>query len=223
MENVSSWTVCGSKEAMEVRNNFNNLRKRGVRSAENVPFPSFFSTDIHFFHTIRHVYRSVWRTREDSLALVPRSYILRMIVKLAHISAISMKIHRGGRAKAIIVCCEVLFSIWGQFLWLRSPISNHDIEREQAGSCYNHEKDASFSYQFVNSVEFSWIRRKIVSKWSQAVYTHCSAVFEKVNTEWQLFGGKRRTQCRNIMAILSSGTRFPEIFVPSPTSNRSCP
>ena len=69
MENAGSWTVSGSKEAMEVPKNFKDLRKLGVRniaqySAANVPFPAFFSTDIHFFHTIRHVYRSVWPARE---------------------------------------------------------------------------------------------------------------------------------------------------------------
>ena len=63
MENAGSWTVSGSKEAMEVPKNFKDLRKFGLRnivqySAANVsrmPFPAFFSTDIHFFHTIRHV------------------------------------------------------------------------------------------------------------------------------------------------------------------------
>ena len=69
MENAGSWTVSGSKEAMEVPKNFKDLRKLGVRniaqySAANVPFLAFLSTDIHFFHTVRHVYRSVWPTRE---------------------------------------------------------------------------------------------------------------------------------------------------------------
>ena len=64
MENAGSWTVSGSKEAMEVPKNFKDLRKLGVRniaqySAANVPFPVFLSTDIHF-------------------ALVPRSYFLRI-------------------------------------------------------------------------------------------------------------------------------------------------
>ena len=54
---------------MEFPKNFKNLRKLGVRniaqySAANLPFPAFFSTDIHFFHTICHVYRSVWPARE---------------------------------------------------------------------------------------------------------------------------------------------------------------
>ena len=69
MENAGSWTVSGSKEAMEVLKNFKDLRKLGLRnialySEENVPFPAFFPTDIHFFHTIRHVYRSMWPARE---------------------------------------------------------------------------------------------------------------------------------------------------------------
>ena len=47
MENASSWTVSGSKEAMEVLKNFKDLRKRGMGnfaqySAANVPFPAFF-------------------------------------------------------------------------------------------------------------------------------------------------------------------------------------
>ena len=55
---------------MEFPKSFKDLRKLGVRniaqySAANVPLPAFiFSTDIHFFHTIRHVYRSVWPARE---------------------------------------------------------------------------------------------------------------------------------------------------------------
>ena len=47
-----------------------------------MPFPAFFRTNIHFFHTIRHVYRSVWPPEKLSLALVPRSYVLRMISDL---------------------------------------------------------------------------------------------------------------------------------------------
>ena len=47
MENADSWTVSGSKEAMEVLKCFKNLRKLGVRniagySAANVPFPVLF-------------------------------------------------------------------------------------------------------------------------------------------------------------------------------------
>ena len=68
MENAGSWTVSGSKEAMEVPKNFKDLRKLGVRniaqySAANLPFPVVFSTYIRF-HTIRHDYRSVWPARE---------------------------------------------------------------------------------------------------------------------------------------------------------------
>ena len=48
MENAGSWTVSGSKEAMQVPKNFKDLRKLGVRniaqySAANVRF-------FHFFH-----------------------------------------------------------------------------------------------------------------------------------------------------------------------------
>ena len=47
MENAGSWTVSGTKEAMEVPKNFNDLRKLGVRniaqySTANVPFPASF-------------------------------------------------------------------------------------------------------------------------------------------------------------------------------------
>ena len=40
----------------------------------------------NYWHSpyIRHVYRRVWPVREASLALVPRSYVLRMIMKLAY-------------------------------------------------------------------------------------------------------------------------------------------
>ena len=38
----------------------------------------FSYTDIHFFHTIRHV----WRPEKLSLALELHSYVLRMIVRL---------------------------------------------------------------------------------------------------------------------------------------------
>ena len=69
MENAGSWTVSGSKEAIEVPNNFKDLRKLGVRNtaqynAANRPFPAFFAIYTHFFHTIRHVYWSVWSARE---------------------------------------------------------------------------------------------------------------------------------------------------------------
>ena len=70
MENAGSWTVSGSKQATEVPKNFKDLLKRGVQnivqySAANMLFSAgFFPTDIHFFHTIHHVYRSVWPARE---------------------------------------------------------------------------------------------------------------------------------------------------------------
>ena len=45
------------------------LQEYGVQNiaqygAAQVPFPAFFSTDIHFFHTLRHVYMSVCPARE---------------------------------------------------------------------------------------------------------------------------------------------------------------
>ena len=51
MENGGSWTVSGSKEAVEVPKNFKDLRKLGAQniaqySGANVPFPAFLSTDI---------------------------------------------------------------------------------------------------------------------------------------------------------------------------------
>ena len=46
---------------MGVPKNFKDLQKLGVR---NIAQQRFFPTDIHFFYTIRHVYRSVWPARE---------------------------------------------------------------------------------------------------------------------------------------------------------------
>ena len=51
MEKVSSWTVCASKEAMEVPKIFKDLGKLGVRNIAQF----IFSTNIHFFRTICHV------------------------------------------------------------------------------------------------------------------------------------------------------------------------
>ena len=72
MENTSSWTVSGSKEAIEVSKNLKDLQKLVVRniaqySTANVPFAAFSSTDIHFFYTLCHVYRSMWPAREAKL------------------------------------------------------------------------------------------------------------------------------------------------------------
>ena len=72
MENVGRSTVSGSKEAIEVPKNYNDMRKRGVRNiaqyseanVSRMPFTAFFSTFIHFFHTVRHVRRSMWPARE---------------------------------------------------------------------------------------------------------------------------------------------------------------
>ena len=53
MENVSSWTVSGSKEGTEVSKDSKDLLKCGIQnivqySAANDPFPAFFPTNIHF-------------------------------------------------------------------------------------------------------------------------------------------------------------------------------
>ena len=68
MENAGNSTVSGSKEAMKDSKNSRiceNLRQNKAQySAANAPFSVFFSTDIHFFHIIRQVYRSVWPARE---------------------------------------------------------------------------------------------------------------------------------------------------------------
>ena len=52
MENAGSWKL--------------GVRNTAQYSAANVPFPAlfFFSTGTHFFHILRHVYGSVWPTRE---------------------------------------------------------------------------------------------------------------------------------------------------------------
>ena len=63
MENAGSWTVSGSKETMEVPKNFKDLRKLPVRNIAQYA-GVFLPTDIHFFHTLRHVYRSAWPARE---------------------------------------------------------------------------------------------------------------------------------------------------------------
>ena len=66
MENDSSWTVSGSKEAMEVLKNFKDLLKLGVCNIAqySTAFLCFFHLlYIHFFHIIPHVYRDVWPTR----------------------------------------------------------------------------------------------------------------------------------------------------------------
>ena len=70
MENAGSWTASGSKEVMEVQKNFKDLRKLGVQNIARTVQCSkraisyLFPTNIHFYHTICHVCRSVWRARE---------------------------------------------------------------------------------------------------------------------------------------------------------------
>ena len=54
VQNTGSWTVSGSKEAMEVSKNFKDLRECGVGnialySAANVPFPAIFSSTFTSF------------------------------------------------------------------------------------------------------------------------------------------------------------------------------
>ena len=85
MWNAGSWTVSGSKEAMEFPKNFKYLRKRGVQQrSQRAISCDTFSTDIHFFHTIRHIYGSVWPAREAKPRFGTWSYVLRKIVTLAH-------------------------------------------------------------------------------------------------------------------------------------------
>ena len=84
MENAGSWTVSGSKEVMEVPKNSKDLRELGVRniaqySTANAPFPVLFFTDIHFFYTIRHVYRSMWPAREANIKI--RTRLLHRVCK----------------------------------------------------------------------------------------------------------------------------------------------
>ena len=61
------------------------LRYISYVKSSGVPSPlSNYSPGTGILHTIRHVYRSVWPARKLSLALVPRSHVLRMLVALAH-------------------------------------------------------------------------------------------------------------------------------------------
>ena len=71
MTNVVGWTVSGPKQAMEVKEDFKDLRKLGVQNITQYSVTScVYSTYIHFpsqaltSHTMRHVYRSVWHARE---------------------------------------------------------------------------------------------------------------------------------------------------------------
>ena len=50
---------------MEVPKNFKDLRKLGVRNIVNaVQCSKRVNSCVHFFHTLRHIYGSVWPTRE---------------------------------------------------------------------------------------------------------------------------------------------------------------
>ena len=96
MENAGSWAVSGSKEAMEVLKNFKHLRKLGVRniaqySGANVsrmPFTAF--SRLSFSSSILSVMftGACGPPEKLSLALVPRLYVLRMIVRFAYKSFI---------------------------------------------------------------------------------------------------------------------------------------
>ena len=89
VENAGSWTVCGSKEAMEVPN-VKDLQKLGVQnivqySTANVCFlcflpPTFTSS------TLSAMFIGACGLPEKlSLTLVPCLYILHMIVKFTYI------------------------------------------------------------------------------------------------------------------------------------------
>ena len=77
---------------MEILKNFKDLRKRGLGNIAQYTVEQMFLvshllrffTFILFFYTIRHVYRSVFPPEKVSLALVPRSYVLHTIIKLAY-------------------------------------------------------------------------------------------------------------------------------------------
>ena len=65
-------------------------------STSNVPFPAFFSTDIHFFHTVRHVYMTslwrcartfcvwLWNSRKICTCLISRSAFLHILVAIIY-------------------------------------------------------------------------------------------------------------------------------------------
>ena len=81
--------ISGSKEAMEVPKNFKDLRKLGVRNIAQQKFP-----ECHFRRifpptltssTLSAMFTGACGPPEKlSLALVPRSHVLRMIVQLAY-------------------------------------------------------------------------------------------------------------------------------------------
>ena len=85
MENDGSWTVSGSKEAMEVPKNFKDLRKLGVRnitqySAADVPFPPFFPYQNSLLPYYPPCLQVCGPPEKLSLAFVSYSYVLRMTV-----------------------------------------------------------------------------------------------------------------------------------------------
>ena len=93
MENAGSRTVSGSKEAMAVPKNFKDLRKRFVRNiaqynAANVPripFPAGVFLPTFTSSILSAMFTGMCDPPEKlSLALMPRSFVLRMIVQLAY-------------------------------------------------------------------------------------------------------------------------------------------
>ena len=87
MENAGSWTVSGSKEAMEVPKNFTKTWRtkysavqcsKGAISCGGFP-PTFTSSILSAMFT-----GACGPPEKLSLALVPRSYVLRMIMKVAY-------------------------------------------------------------------------------------------------------------------------------------------
>ena len=102
MENASSWTVSGSKEAMEVLKNFKDLQKIDVQnivqySAAKVQFAAFFSPT--FTSSILSTMFTGACGLPESLALILHSYILRMIVKLAYLQF------------ALETCCSIALNM----------------------------------------------------------------------------------------------------------------
>ena len=98
-------------EAMEVPENFKYLQKLGLwnivqYSAANVPFPEFFSSDIHFFHTVCHVYRSVWHTRQAKPCFTLTFCI--WILKLTYSSLCTLECQRNLKLQIILHLDSVL-------------------------------------------------------------------------------------------------------------------
>ena len=97
MENVDSWTVSGSKEAMEELQGFAETwctKYSTVQCNKCMPFPADFSTKIHFFHTIAMFIEMCGPPQKLSLTLVPHPNILHIIMKLTYYMLLVMNVLR---------------------------------------------------------------------------------------------------------------------------------